>query len=174
MNFELCGSGSLTEHIGLPKIKCIMESYIFAPVGGLEPPTSTRHRRHLSSSDAIWYCFRLLSALLPTELYGNAIIRLCFNLRVITRGVSSRHRREGAKLIPLILVSVVRSSTAGLLVTSATGTNSVPSSRPVSLQVVSAGIHRPQCQSWLLPICQRTYLLSSFAEGVGFEPTSHF
>ena len=36
---------------------------IFAIMGGLEPPTFTRHRRHLSSSDAIWYCFRLLSAL---------------------------------------------------------------------------------------------------------------
>ena len=81
-----------------------MESYIFAPVGGLEPPTFTRHRRHLSSSDAIWYCFRLLSALLPTELYGNAVIRLCFNLRVITRGVSSRHRREGVSAHPVNLI----------------------------------------------------------------------
>ncbi len=64
------------------------------------------------------------------------------------------------QLIPLILVSVVRSSTAGLLVTSATGTNSVPSSRPVSLQVVSAGIHRPRCQSWFVTNMSKNVFLS--------------
>lgn len=64
------------------------------------------------------------------------------------------------QLIPLTLVSLVRSSTTRLLVACVTGTNSVLSSQPSSLQVVAAGIHRPRCQSYFVPISQRTFLLS--------------
>ena len=64
------------------------------------------------------------------------------------------------QLIPITLVSLVRSSTTRLLVACVTGTNSVLSSQPSSLQVVAAGIHRPRCQSYFVPISQRTCLLS--------------
>ena len=65
------------------------------------------------------------------------------------------------QLIPLTLFSLVRSSTTRLLVACVTGTNSLLSSQPSSLQVVAAGIHRPRCQSYFVPISQRTFLLSS-------------
>ena len=108
----------------------------FVAVGGLEPPTSARMRR-----------FANLASRLPYRYHAQRIF-----CAIMFNNVAYQAATDGRafQLIPLILVSVVRSSTAGLLVTSATGTNTVPSSQPTSLWVVSAGIHRPRCQSWFV------------------------
>ena len=78
----------------------------FVAVAGLEPASSARMRRFANLAS------RHTVPLSCAADFLRHYVQQC--------GVSSRHRREGAKLIPLILVSVVRSSTSGLLVASDT------------------------------------------------------
>ena len=52
--------------------------------------------------------------------------------------------------IHLCLVSVVRSSTSGLLVASDTDSSPAPSPQPSSLQFVAVGIRRPRRQSYVV------------------------
>ena len=77
------------------------------------------------------------------------------------------------KLIPLILISLVRSSTARLLV----HLRHWHQHRPIIATNVAPG-----CIGWntptsvpvlVCPTCQRTYLLSSFVVGGGVEPPAH-
>ena len=124
----------------------------FVAVAGFEPATS---------------CFLhlpLKGRALPTELhdipYHYHAQRISYAIMFNNVAYQAATDGRAFQLIPLILVSVVRSSTAGLLVTSATGTNSVPSSQPTSLQVVSAGIHRPRCQSWFVTNMSKNVFLS--------------
>ena len=130
-------------------------------MAGLEPATS---------------CFLhlpLKGRALPTELHDvpyhyHAQRIFC---AIMLNNVAYQAATDGRafQLTPLSLVSLVRSSTARLLVACATGINTTQSSQPASLLCVAAGIHRPHCQSWLSPTCQRT-ISFHFVEGVGLEP----
>ena len=59
--------------------------------------------------------------------------------------------------IHLCLVSVVRSSTSGLLVASDTDSSPAPSSQPSSLQFVAVGIRRPRRQSCFVFIMSKNH-----------------
>lgn len=75
--------------------------------------------------------------------------------------------------IHLCLVSVVRSSTSGLLVASDTDSSPAPSSRPSSLQFVAVGIRRPRRQSYVVFQYVKEPFPLFIVEGAGVEPAAH-
>ena len=85
-------------------------------------------------------------------------------------GVSSRHRREGVSAHPvnLILCSPFLDIGAACPPPTLTTLHSVIAT--IVARVCSGWNHRPVV-SLVCPTCQRTYLLSSFVEGGGFEPS---
>ena len=98
---------------------------------------------------------------LPTELHGipyhyHAQRIFC---AIMFNNVAYQAATDGRafQLIPLILVSIVRSSTSGLLVASDTDVNIKRSSQPLSLTFAAAGIHRPRHQSWLCTNMSKNY-----------------
>ena len=77
--------------------------------------------------------------------------------------------------IHLCLVSVVRSSTSGLLVASDTDSSPAPSSQPSSLQFVAVGIRRPRRQSYVVfQYVKKPLSFHSLVEGAGFEPAMSY
>ena len=127
----------------------------FAAVAGLEPATSARMRRFANLAS------RHTVPLSCAADFLRHYVQQC--------GVSSRHRREGVSAHPVNLSLCSPFLDIGAACPPPTLTTLHSIIATIVASVCSGWNHRPAV-SLVCTTCQRTYLLSSLAEGAGFKP----